>query len=54
MQVKTDVRQPLTFATVLAILLGYRLMVYWRRPKSTQAATPVVKPKLEAYTGSRK
>jgi sulfoxide reductase heme-binding subunit YedZ len=30
MQVKADVRQPLAFAAVLAILLGYRLMVYWR------------------------
>ena len=32
MQVKADVRQPLVFAAVLAILLGYRLLVYWRRP----------------------
>ena len=33
MQVKADVRQPLGFAGVLAILLGYRLVVYWRQPK---------------------
>ena len=34
MQVKADVRQPVVFATVLAILLGYRLVEYWRPPKS--------------------
>jgi hypothetical protein len=28
MQVKADVRLPLAFATVLAILLGYRVMEY--------------------------
>jgi DMSO/TMAO reductase YedYZ heme-binding membrane subunit len=33
MQVKADVRQPLVFAGVLAILLGYRLIVHLRRPK---------------------
>ena len=37
MQVKADVRQPLAFAAVLTILLGYRLMVYWRRPTTTPA-----------------
>ena len=37
MQVKADVRQPLAFAVVLAILLGYRLMVYSRRPKPVPA-----------------
>src|SRR5208282_3308906 len=37
MQVKADVRQPLAFAAVLAILFGYRLMVYWRRPKPVPA-----------------
>ena len=43
MQVKADVRQPLAFAAVLAILLGYRLVVYWRRPGSVPAATnPVI------------
>jgi DMSO/TMAO reductase YedYZ heme-binding membrane subunit len=46
MQVKADVRQPLVFATVLAILLGWRLMVYWQRPKPAPA--PSTKPKLEA------
>ena len=30
MQVKADVRQPLVFAGVLAVLLGYRLFNYWR------------------------
>jgi sulfoxide reductase heme-binding subunit YedZ len=44
MQVKADTRQPLVFATVLAILLGYRLLNY-RRQRQTPAATPVAKPK---------
>jgi DMSO/TMAO reductase YedYZ heme-binding membrane subunit len=39
MQVKADVRQPLVFAAVLANLLGYRLLVYWHRPKPAPAAT---------------
>jgi DMSO/TMAO reductase YedYZ heme-binding membrane subunit len=43
MQVKADVRQPLVFAAVLAILLGWRLVVYWQRPKPATAATPAVK-----------
>jgi DMSO/TMAO reductase YedYZ heme-binding membrane subunit len=30
MQVKADVRQPLVFAAVLASLLGFRLVTYWR------------------------
>lgn len=46
MQVKADVRQPLVFAAVLAVLLGWRLVVYWQRPKPAPA--PAVKPKLEA------
>jgi len=33
MQVKADVRQPLAFAAVLAVLLGYRLVVYLRQAK---------------------
>ncbi len=43
MQVKADVRQPLAFAAMLAVLLGYRLLVYWRRPKPVPAATAAVK-----------
>jgi len=43
MQVKADVRQPLAFAAVLVILLGYRLMVFWRRPKPVPTATVAVK-----------
>jgi sulfoxide reductase heme-binding subunit YedZ len=39
MQVKADVRLPLVFIAVLAILLGYRLVVYWRQPKPAPAAT---------------
>jgi len=41
MQVKADVRQPLVFMAVLAILLAYRLVVYWRTPR------PVPVPKAE-------
>ncbi len=43
MQVKADVRQPLVFATVLALLLGYRLLNYWRQrkpPPPTHAVKP--------------
>jgi len=43
MQVKADVRQPLVFAAVLAVLLGYRLVVYWRQRKPAPAATVAVK-----------
>jgi DMSO/TMAO reductase YedYZ heme-binding membrane subunit len=43
MQVKADVRQPLVFAAVLAVLLGYRLVVYLRRAKPAKAATPAAK-----------
>lgn len=39
MQVKADVRQPLAFAAVLAVLLGYRLAVHWQRPKPGKAKT---------------
>jgi glycine betaine catabolism B len=49
MLVKADVRQPLAFAGVLALLLGYRLMAYWRRPKAA-AVTEAAKPKL--WSGS--
>ena len=52
MQVKADVRQPLAFAAVLSILLGYRLAAYWHRPKPVAGATAAVKPKIIA-TGMR-
>ena len=42
MQVKADARQPLVFAAALALLLGWRLMVYWQRPKPA-AAAPAIK-----------
>jgi methionine sulfoxide reductase heme-binding subunit len=38
MQVKADTRQPLAFAVVLAVLLGYRLATYWWRRKSLKPA----------------
>ena len=44
MLVKADVRQPLAFATVLAILLGYRLVDSWRQRKSAPAAANKPKP----------
>jgi sulfoxide reductase heme-binding subunit YedZ len=44
MQTKADVRQPLAFAAVLAILLGYRLVVYWQRPAPAPAATAATQP----------
>ena len=40
MQVKADVRLPLVFAAVLAVLLGYRLMVYRRQPQADQRPKP--------------
>jgi len=54
MQVKADVRRPLAFAAALAILLGYRLIVYSRRPKLKPAATTAVKPKIVAFSDSGK
>src|SRR5882757_234988 len=42
MQVKADVRRPLLFAAVLTVLLGYRLVVYFQRPKPVAAATPPI------------
>jgi len=44
MQVKADVRQPLVFATVLAILLGYRLFIRLQRPKPAPVTVAPVKP----------
>jgi sulfoxide reductase heme-binding subunit YedZ len=43
MQVKADVRQPLVFAAVLSVLLAWRLVVYWQRPKPAPAPAPAVK-----------
>jgi len=47
MQVKADVRRPLVFAAILAVLLGYRLMVYWQRPKPALVTPPTNSPKPE-------
>jgi DMSO/TMAO reductase YedYZ heme-binding membrane subunit len=44
MQVKKDVRQPVAFMAVLAVLLGWRVWDNWRQAKP--AAAPV-KPKAE-------
>ncbi len=48
MQVKADVRLPLAFAAVLAILLGFRLVALRRRP----LPAPVVAPQPKIWTGS--
>ena len=40
MQVKKDARQPLAFAAVLALLLGYRLVEQWRTRKPAPAIPP--------------
>lgn len=48
MQVKADTRQPLVFAAVLAILLGYRLWNYWSQRKPALATSTTTKPKSEA------
>jgi ferredoxin-NADP reductase/DMSO/TMAO reductase YedYZ heme-binding membrane subunit len=45
MLVKADVRQPIAFAVLLAILLGYRLIAYWYRPKSAPVTT-AIRPKI--------
>jgi sulfoxide reductase heme-binding subunit YedZ len=37
MQVKADVRRPLVFAAILAILLGYRVVTYWQKQKTVTA-----------------
>jgi len=47
MQVKADVRQPLVFAAVLAILLGYRLMVYSHRSRPAPVTTAAARSKTE-------
>jgi sulfoxide reductase heme-binding subunit YedZ len=45
MQTKKDVRQPLAFAAMLALLLGWRLWDHWR---SSQKPVPMVAPKPQA------
>jgi len=46
MQVKADVRQPLAFAAVLTVLLGWRVMEYFRRPKPAPAVAPKPTPNV--------
>jgi DMSO/TMAO reductase YedYZ heme-binding membrane subunit len=43
MQVKADVRLPLLFAAVLTALLGYRLVIFWRKPKASSPAATAAK-----------
>jgi DMSO/TMAO reductase YedYZ heme-binding membrane subunit len=45
MQVKADVRQPLVFAAVLTVLLGYRVLDYLRQRKPAPVVAPA-KPKV--------
>jgi sulfoxide reductase heme-binding subunit YedZ len=44
MQAKANVRQPLAFVAVLAVLLGYRLVTYWHRPAAATPAPPASTP----------
>ncbi|HEV2692598.1 MAG TPA: protein-methionine-sulfoxide reductase heme-binding subunit MsrQ [Verrucomicrobiae bacterium] len=44
MQTKKDVRQPLVFMAVLALLLTYRLVDHWSQRKPKPAPAPTVKP----------
>jgi sulfoxide reductase heme-binding subunit YedZ len=44
MQVKADVRLPLVFASLLAVLLGYRLWNYRRQRKPALAASTPARP----------
>jgi sulfoxide reductase heme-binding subunit YedZ len=44
MLVKSDTRLPLTFAFLLAVLLGYRLLVKYSPPPSPQAGTSLFPP----------
>jgi len=46
MQTKKDVRQPLVFMGILALLLAYRLVEYWRQRKPKPA--PAIKPTPKA------
>jgi len=46
MQVKADVRQPVAFAAVLLLLLGYRIIVYLRKAGATPAAATPDKAKV--------
>ena len=48
MQVKADTRKPLAFAAVLAILLGYRLAVYFRKTKPAAPAGAPAAPMPKA------
>ncbi len=53
MQVKADVRRPFAFAAVLAILLGYRLVVYFQRSKPATAVASAKPAIPTSPTGSR-
>ena len=44
MQVKAEVRQPLVFAAVLGLLLGYRLLPNRLQPKPGPTGTPAPAP----------
>ena len=44
MQVKADVRQPLVFMALLGLLLGYRVVAYWRQRTPGPALPGVAKP----------
>src|SRR5512144_1644839 len=54
MMVKADVREPLIYAAVLAVLLGWRAMARWPRRRPTRVpsgAAPVIVRKANASAG---
>ncbi|HEU5396659.1 MAG TPA: protein-methionine-sulfoxide reductase heme-binding subunit MsrQ [Verrucomicrobiae bacterium] len=54
MQVKADVRQPLAFIAVLAVLLGYRLYDSWRNRKPKPVPTPAPAVALDRDPSARR
>jgi len=56
--VKSDVRQPLAFAAIISLLLGYRLVAHYagfraevREARAKAARAPAVKPKKTFWSG---
>ena len=48
MQVKKDVSQPLVFAAVLSVLLGYRVVDHYRKPAPAPPPASPLKPKPQS------
>jgi sulfoxide reductase heme-binding subunit YedZ len=43
-QVKKDVREPLIYAGILAVLLGYRVVRAWQKKRVTSKIAPATAP----------